>query len=520
MLSPRIFFASEISVIYFNLLFFMILGCQFTCISPNSIGFLSPMPEDLDVNTFYDIRREEFEALHCIYPELKIDKDFTVCTIDIPIHLETPLTLRFQNKETSICNLPALHCRIELPYGYPELDPPIVLFENINSWLDGKNVNRIYSELYKIWEGFKDAVIYSYLDYVRSESRFAFHLYLHGELVVSNEEDFRLLQYENYREKQRIFEQGTYTCDICQMEKKGDECSQFPYCAHVFCNICLKDYFTHIIERGEIENVHCPSFTCTKERNKAIIELTRKAEEGKIADFKEFDDEFFKLPVSPDLMRRFLLGETKEELIQRYMSLYEQTSMERYAKFFPNRVANCPRSFCATTFIKKDPDNKLAICPGCNFAFCSQCLHSWHGDINSCSIYKKKIPEDIILKWIDNSGQTPNKQTSEERETCSNIIYKYGKKIIELAASEYIAQVQFEELVKSGDADITQCPSCSTYIQRSDGCNKMTCSKCLVFFCNLCGDRLNRNDPYEHYNNPLNRCFGKLFQGMVPEEDG
>lgn len=304
------------------------------------------------------------------------------------------------------------------------------------------------------------------------------------------------------------------------MEKKGDECSQFPYCAHVFCNICLKDYFTHIIERGEIENVHCPSFTCTKERNKAIIELTRKAEEGKIADFKEFDDEFFKLPVSPDLMRRFLLGETKEELIQRYMSLYEQTSMERYAKFFPNRVANCPRSFCATTFIKKDPDNKLAICPGCNFAFCSQCLHSWHGDINSCSIYKKKIPEDIILKWIDNNGQTPNKQTSEERETCSNIIYKYGKKIIELAASEYIAQVQFEELVKSGDADITQCPSCSTYIQRSDGCNKMTCSKCLVFFCNLCGDRLNRNDPYEHYNNPLNRCFGKLFQGMVPEEDG
>lgn len=47
----------------------------------------------------------------------------------------------------------------------------------------------------------------------------------------------------------------------------------------------------------------------------------------------------------------------------------------------------------------------------------------------------------------------------------------------------------------------------------------MTCSKCLVFFCILCGDRLDRNDPYEHYNNPLNPCFGKLFLGLLINEE-
>ena len=49
--------------------------------------------------------------------------------------------------------------------------------------------------------------------------------------------------------------------------------------------------------------------------------------------------------------------------------------------------------------------------------------------------------------------------------------------------------------------------------------HKMTCSKCLVFFCILCGDRLDRNDPYEHYNNPLNPCFGKLFLGLLINEE-
>ena len=40
------------------------------------------------------------------------------------------------------------------------------------------------------------------------------------------------------------------------------------------------------------------------------------------------------------------------------------------------------------------------------------------------------------------------------------------------------------------------CPRCKTAIEKSDGCNKMTCFNCKAYFCYICGDFCDPENPY------------------------
>lgn len=455
---------------------------------------------------------EEILSVKCIYPELEVIGD-RKCVIMIPVRLQEAMILESVSdkglRRMEIEYLPPIRMEMVLPEGYPYDKAPIVELGNVESWLSEEVVGIVKGELYKLWEDFRDVSIFNFIDYVKTQSEVGFGRSLR---MIVDEEIFGLLVSANVNGKEAEFNGETFMCDICQNLKKGFDCTRFE-CGDTYCNPCLVGYFTHIIERGEIDNVHCPSIECTKKYREELRKLTEEAERGEIFDFANYDLNFFQMPIKEKILRRFL----KSEIVERYLILFHRNTIERYREYFPNRVSECPRSLCSTTFIRQEIESKLAICPKCNFAYCNDCFHSWHGDINSCSIYMKNIPDFVIENWIEHNGTLPDKQSKIDKEVCLNIIFKYGRKIIELAVNEYIAEKQFEELVKSGKADIIRCPNCSTYIQRSDGCNKMTCSRCQVFFCNLCGDKLNRADPYEHYNNPMGECFGRLFEGIISD---
>lgn len=464
-----------------------------------------------------DIVKDEIESLRFIYPELDFNSDSSTIFLNIPVKLVNKLTIKDgkNNKSIEVDNLPSIKLRISIPETYPYESPPVIELDNVSKWIDEDKLKEIYTELFQIWENFKDAVIYSYIDYIKTNSELAFGIF-NDDLFEINDDDLLLyFMNENESANELIFNELTILCEICQNEEKGISSTQFIDCGHIFCNGCLNDYFSHIIKRGEVENFHCPSIECTNERSKILNLMYNQAENGDIKDFNKFKHDFFQLPIQITTLKRFLKD---LKLIERYEKLFYRETILKYRRYFPNRVAECSRSSCATMFLKTNPDSKLAICPNCEFAFCSDCFHSWHGEINPCSIYMRKIPVETIEKWIENNGNNSKLQTIDQREVCSNIAFKFGRKIIELSVNEYLSDLQFEELIKSGDANIVKCPQCSTFIQKADGCNKMTCLKCNVFFCNICCERLNKSDPYEHFNNPMNRCFGKLFEGMITEE--
>lgn len=477
---------------------------------------------------------EELDSIHAIFPELEIRADLRLCSIRLPVNLESPIFLELQesgendikfvsgHKRTCLKHLPAILCKFIIPAKYPNEEPPIVVFENVASWLPNWKLEEIIKDLDRLWDSFKDAVIFSYIDYIKSNCETGFGLFQDKKFIVHDEEKFKYLVEENEREENEIFNNTTFTCEICQSEHKGLQSTRFPDCGDIFCNSCLLHYFKSSIKRGEIKNVHCPSVKCTQLYQEKVKKLHEAAESGRISNFEEFNAKFFEMPLNKSILEGVFATESpssSSQLIERYQDLHNKTTMESYQSLFPDRVAGCPRSICSKIFLKSNPDFKLAICPKCNFAFCVDCYHSWHGENNPCSSTMKHLPKDIIEAWIDHHGHESHRQSDEDRRICSNITFKYGRRRVALAISDYIAQEQFEELIRSGDAEIVRCPNCAILTQRSDGCNKMTCSKCQVFFCNLCGHRLDKRDPYLHYNDPTSTCYGRLFENLVPGDD-
>lgn len=83
-------------------------------------------------------------------------------------------------------------------------------------------------------------------------------------------------------------------------------------------------------------------------------------------------------------------------------------------------------------------------CEECSFDWCFECHAPWHENI-SCKQYKKS--DKSFKQWT----------------------------------KEYTD--------KSDQINARRCPECKTFIQRSDGCQHMICSKCSVSFCYDCGDK-------------------------------
>lgn len=478
---------------------------------------------------------EELESVQAIFPELEIGPELQSCAIRLPVSLECALVLELQKSEehgsevsvhrsASLNHLPAIWCRISIPPGYPYQQAPALAIGNVSSWLPSWKLDEISKELVQIWDSFKDAVIFSYIDYIRSNSESGFGVFRDNKIVVDDEENFKFLVEENEKEEKVIFNNSTFTCEICQSEHKGLHTTRFPDCGDVFCDTCLSSYFVHTIKRGDIGSIHCPSVSCTQLHQKQLKELYSAAESRMISDFEGFNNKFFKLPLEDHFLERIISkgppsSSSTLELIERYRDLHYRSTMEAYKALFPERVTGCPRPLCARVFLKDSPDTKLAICPKCKFAFCVDCYHSWHGANNPCSSIMKQLPRRVIETWLSHHGHESHLQSDEDRRVCSNIAFKYGKRRVELAVGDFIAQEQFEDLVRSGEADIVQCPKCAIFTQRSDGCNKMTCCNCQVFFCNICGDRLNQKDPYLHYNDPMSKCYGKLFENLISDEE-
>ena len=93
-----------------------------------------------------------------------------------------------------------------------------------------------------------------------------------------------------------------------------------------------------------------------------------------------------------------------------------------------------------------------------------------------------------------------------------SLIKKYGEKRIKNAVEENLSADLIEQTSK-------KCPNCKAWMQKLDGCNKMTCSKCHCYFCWLCFKILSKNDPYSHFNSANSVCYAKLFEGVENEDN-
>lgn len=288
------------------------------------------------------------------------------------------------------------------------------------------------------------------------------------------------------------FNMTNFECCICIEVKKGSEMIKLPNCSHYLCKKCIKEYFTTMILEGRISNVRCPE--CPHREIK--LETYQK--------FASLKKDIFQ----PQIPFEFFHGILDDDICTRYEELFWSQNCVKLSKYSPFACTNCPH--CNKWCVKNNLDEPLITCTNteCQFTFCFDCLHSWHGYNNICG--KKVTIDPVLLEEYINAGEGDDRV--KEIET------KYGKRVLKLAVSEYIAERDLEIALNTPGSDLQRCPNCSVVVQRSEGCNRMKCGICGTLFCYLCGVSLFVDDCYKHFRDPRLDCFGKLFEGMPGTE--
>ncbi|BFZ54361.1 hypothetical protein PYCC9005_001395 [Savitreella phatthalungensis] len=382
----------------------------------------------------------DIDVLKAIYPEACVSDNGTII-LDVPVVLAVSDD---DAKEISFAKAPKQKVRFL---------PPVRLEIAANeirisaSWLPEAQRKQVIHECAGL-----DPL--SAIDHVSTQAQVAFDL----ELRLLPDSLSPLIAHHDALERRAHFNRRAYACEICLDYKPGVECAELP-CKHCFCSACLHEMFALYIREGLIEKVVCP--LCAEE-----------------------------------LPRPLLRSLVTTEEYNRYAKLV----IRRRIEALPSST-RCPREFCAAAVERPDPDDKLAVCGECEYAFCADCLRGWHGVQEPCR--RSTLSAEFARHYLA--------ATTDEQRKLDRL---YGPRNIQ----RLLLDLEHDELARKWvDANAMRCPECETAVERSMGCAHMTC-RCGTHWCFNCGASISKLNPYAHFSDKSLACYGQLFNGMTGAE--
>jgi len=160
--------------------------------------------------------------------------------------------------------------------------------------------------------------------------------------------------------------------------------------------------------------------------------------------------------------RQQVLPHVVRELVDAELfAKYERFLLDRSLNSM-NDVMWCPHCSAAVII---DENIQLGACAQCKFSFCTICLQLWHPGTPCKS--SEKMLEAMKTRAAGKKNAEMEKVTQE------------------IDSMKYL-------LLNS-----RMCPTCRTHIEKTEGCNKMTCYKCGNYFCWQCGSKIGG---YDHFH--------------------
>ncbi|XP_043473027.1 E3 ubiquitin-protein ligase RNF14-like [Leptopilina heterotoma] len=478
-------------------------------------------------------QKDELTALESIYTNeefsFKQENNQYECTLKIFLTLSEDFYFSYKDirqtdqepTKVNISHLPPITVLVTLPPDYPSLSPPN--FTLISSWLRPPLLSKLCQKLDQLWKETEGAeILFTWFAFLQNETleflnlketlninqtytRYKIaldnqllttvtaeettvttrNLQHPNEMMTNSKRNFISKKSKNKRHKNRYsfdkravfdrpvssnpvqmlidynemrneieFKRNFYTCKICFADKLGIDCTQFIPCSHVFCKECIVGYLEVRIKDGAVQDILCPEDKCSSE-----------ATPGQIKDL-----------VSP-------------ELFSKYDSILLSATLSTMTD-----IVYCPRRHCQYP-VSREANEVFATCPACQYAFCLFCKMVYHG-IEPCKM--NSADKQSLMKEYKNAS--PEEKLQLEK--------RYGKKQLQLMIDNTMSENWITNNSKN-------CPHCKVAIEKSDGCNKITCGHCNTFFCWLCNTRLDPRDPYQHYRNPNSSCFNRVNQGIL-----
>lgn len=149
------------------------------------------------------------------------------------------------------------------------------------------------------------------------------------------------------------------------------------------------------------------------------------------------------------------------DIFERWESLTLKRALETMAG-----ASFCPR--CSSLALEDVTDNS-ADCPKCLFVFCTLCEEARHPGVE-CVGPETKL--QILREKARGGGQAAIQELRKKEQ-------------------EYKSLIEVKKTSKP-------CPCCGIAIQRTEGCNKMTCSSCGAYFCWKCNADISTTG-YDHF---------------------
>jgi len=214
-------------------------------------------------------------------------------------------------------------------------------------------------------------------------------------------------------------------CLICYSEEQILIPLIHSSCCHSFCLQCLRTYCTDKLSSHSVP-IPCPmgSQCCSiQEADDGLLGASTNLQRKQQTMIHELDLKIIFTPIQ--------------------LSLYHDYMIQRFMEQNPNQFSSCLTPDCNMIFAYdgSSEEDHDCFCPKCKKRYCLKCQCDYHVNI-TCQQYQQ---------WKRENTTTDDK------------------------FQEYIE--------KSGSK---QCPQCKRYIQKSLGCDHMTC-KCGCQFCYRCG---------------------------------
>ncbi|KAE9410815.1 hypothetical protein BT96DRAFT_961538 [Gymnopus androsaceus JB14] len=438
----------------------------------------------MDDHECLDMQREELEVLESIYPDyISNDASKGSLKLEIPIEFEVPHKVYIEDTNQAgsssdpitLSLLPPLLVTITLPPTYPLRAPPqLVSIRATHVWMPyTPQLQQLLIDMWQAGEG----VLYNWIEFIRSGK------FLDALGMI---QDPRIIQHSSPQllapllatfetsARSNEFNQNSYPCSVCLSSFKGSKCLQLS-CHHIFCRSCLEDFWGLCITEGDVGRVGCPDPECVKEG--------RQADEEEVARV------------------------VSEEACIRWRWLKEKAMMDK-----DPTITICPMVLCQkpvpkphlTDVEEESGWRRLRTCPSCSYSFCSFCKRTWHGPVSACPI---SAYETLVLDYLALPAGSLGRTTIEQR---------FGRTVVAKMVDAYHEEQLFKQYLADS---ATPCPGCNIHIEKSLGCNHMTCTKCRQHFCYRCGAKLQAASPYQHFSTPGSSCFNKLFDFNSEEDE-
>ncbi|KAI4476388.1 hypothetical protein M0802_014875 [Mischocyttarus mexicanus] len=479
-------------------------------------------------------QKDEICALESIYNKEEfscyIEDKLHQCNFKIFINLPKEYYFTYKDsrhpEETTekikVLHLPPLSLYVTLPEDYPSISQP--MFTLSSSWLCQTMLAKLCKKLDSLWEENKGLeILFSWIEFLQHETLQFLNIeqsvsidYIYTSYKIalekaqnsqkymehldenetndtiavdtnntrrsscSSKSNKKELQRQRYKgiENRKIDKRAFSDCPfgknpiqfLTDYNEKRDyiEFNKSLYT----CKICFTDKLgEHCIKFLPCSHIFCK--TCIS----GYIEV--KIKDGSVKDIS-CPEQKCTSEATPGQIKDLV----SPEMFAKYDSILLNVTLDTMTD-----IVYCPRRQCQYP-VSRDLNEKMASCPLCQYTFCVYCKMVYHAE-----------KQQLVNRY---QGASDDEKLQMEK--------RYGKKQLEILVENTMSENWI-------NINSHNCPHCYAAIEKSDGCNKMTCFKCHTYFCWLCGRKLNPQAPYLHFRNPESPCFNMLYHGLIPNED-